>query len=148
MVVAALPRGNNSYFYPAASLSVIFSNWLSSANWLSFGKVRTSIAQIGTDTDPYCTYVAYNAPVLYGTTGNSYILRNPALGNSALKPEISREIEAGIELKFFSNRLGIDFTYYNRTTRDLILPLSVSLTSGYSNFYTNVGKSRNRGIEL
>ncbi|MFT3748557.1 MAG: SusC/RagA family TonB-linked outer membrane protein [Agriterribacter sp.] len=144
---STLPRGNNSYFYPAASLSVIFSDWLS-ANWLSFGKVRASIAQIGSDTDPYRTYVSYNAPVLFGSTGNSYILRNPYLGNSALRPEISKEFEAGIELKFFNNRIGIDFTYYNRITKDLIVPLSVSQTSGYSNFYANVGKSRNRGVEL
>lgn len=145
---SALPKGNNSYFYPATSLSVIFSNWLTGAKWLSFGKVRASVAQIGNDTDPYRTYVAYNAPVLFGTTGNSYILRNPALGNGALKPEISNEVEAGLELKFLDNRIGIDFTYYNRITRDLILPLSISQTSGYSNFFTNVGKSRNRGIEL
>lgn len=145
---STLPRGNNSYFYPATSLSVIFSEWISSAKWLNFGKVRASVAQIGNDTDPYRTYVAYNAPVIYGTTGNSYILRNPALGNSSLRPEISNEVEAGLELKFFNNRVGIDFTYYNRITKDLIIPLSVSQTSGYSNFYTNVGKSRNRGVEL
>ncbi|MBN8786269.1 MAG: SusC/RagA family TonB-linked outer membrane protein [Terrimonas sp.] len=145
---STLPKGNNSYFYPAASLSVIFSEWLSSAKWLSFGKVRASMAQIGSDTDPYRTYVAYNAPVIFGSTGNSYILRNPILGNSALRPEISREFETGVELKFFNNRVGVDFTYYNRITRDLIIPLSVSLTSGYSNFYANVGKSRNRGVEL
>ncbi|MBX2923084.1 MAG: SusC/RagA family TonB-linked outer membrane protein [Chitinophagaceae bacterium] len=145
---SSLPKGNNSYFYPATSLSLIFSEWLKSVNWLSFGKVRASLAQIGSDTDPYRTYVAYNAPVLFGSTGNSYILRNPALGNGALKPEISNEFEAGIELKLFNNRVGIDFTYYNRITKDLILPLSISQTSGYSNFYTNVGKSRNRGVEL
>ena len=76
---STLPKGNNSYFYPAASLSVIFSEWISSAKWLSFGKVRASMAQIGSDTDPYRTYVAYNAPVIFGSTGNSYILRNPIL---------------------------------------------------------------------
>lgn len=144
---STLPKGNNSYFYPATSLSVIFSKWLPSLSWLNFGKVRTSVAQIGNDTDPYRTYVSYNAPVLFGT-GNSYILRNPYLGNSSLRPEISNEIEAGLELKLFKNRLGLDFTYYNRITKDLILPLSISVTSGYSNFYTNVGKSRNRGVEL
>lgn len=145
---SALPKGNNSYFYPATSLSVIFSNWMNDMKWLSFGKIRASVAQIGNDTDPYRTYVTYNAPVLYGSTGNSYILRNPALGNTALKPEISNEVEAGLELKFLNNRIGIDVTFYNRITRDLILPLSISQTSGYSNFYTNVGKSRNRGVEL
>lgn len=145
---STLPKGNNSYFYPATSLSVIFSEWLPAAKWLNFGKIRASAAQIGNDTDPYRTYVAYNAPVLFGTAGNSYILRNSFLGNAGLRPEISNEVEAGIELKFLDNRVGVDLTFYNRITKDLIIPLSISQTSGYSNFYTNVGKSRNRGIEL
>lgn len=144
---STLPAGNNSYFYPASSLSVIFSNWLTSASkWLSYGKFRASVAQIGSDTDPYRTEVAYNPAVLFGS--NPYILRNPTLSNSKLKPERSNEIEAGVELKFLQNRIGIDFTFYNRITNGLIMPLSISNTSGYSSFLTNVGKSRNRGIEL
>src|SRR5690606_27757085 len=119
---STLPAGNNSYFYPAASLSVIFSNWMTSAGkWLSYGKLRASMAQIVNDTYPYRTELAYNAAVLFGS--NHYILKNPSLSNSILKPERSNEIEAGVELKFLQNRIGIDFTLYNRITNGLIMPL-------------------------
>lgn len=143
---STLAKGNNSYFYPAASLSAVISKWLTGWSWMNFAKVRISAAQIGSDTDPYRTYVSYSAPVLFGT--GHYILRNPALANPELKPERSEEVEGGLELKFFKSRLGIDFTLYSRTTRDLIIPLTVSNTSGYTSFFANVGKSSNKGVEL
>jgi TonB-linked SusC/RagA family outer membrane protein len=142
---SALARGNNSYFYPSASLSAVFSDWLK-WKWLSFGKFRTSVAQIGSDTDPYRTYLAYGIPSLFGNY--PIIAKDPYLNNAQLRPEKSTEVEAGLELKFLNNRIGLDATVYNRTTKDLIIPLQVSQTSGYSYYYANVGKSRNRGVEL
>ena len=144
---STLGPGHNSYFYPAASLSVIFSKWMQTENkWLNYGKFRASVARIGSDTDPYRTFVAYGAPVLFG--GNPYIIRDPKLSNIELRPERSNEVETGVELKFLKNRLGIDLTLYSRTTNDLIIPLSISNTSGYSSFVVNAGKSINKGIEL
>lgn len=142
---SALAKGNNSYFYPSASLAAVFSDWLK-WNWLSFGKVRTSVAQIGSDTDPYRTNNAYAQPGLFGT--NPIIGKDPYLGNSELRPEKSTELEAGLELKFLNNRAGIDATVYTRTTKDLIVPLQVSAASGYNNYYANIGKSRTRGVEI
>ena len=142
---STLPQGHNSYFYPSASLSAIFSDWLK-WKWLSFGKLRASIAQIGSDTDPYRTYQAYAVSTLFGSLPMAS--KDAALANPNLKPEISRELEAGVELKFLNNRVGIDATFYTRDTRDLIVPLSVSPASGYTTFYANVGKSRNKGVEL
>ena len=144
---STLGPGHNSYFYPAASLSVIFSQWMQNSDkWLSYGKLRASVAQIGSDTDPYRTYVAYSAPALFGS--NPYIIRDPKLSNIELLPERSNELEAGVELKFLKNRLGVDLTLYSRTTNDLIIPLSISNSSGYSSFVVNAGKSSNKGIEL
>ena len=142
---STLAKGNNSYFYPSASYSMVFSNWLN-WNWLSYGKFRASVAKIGSDTDPYRTSVAYGAPVNFG--GGAYILKDPNLFNPNLKPESSTEYEAGVELKFLQNRLGLDFTVYSRTTNDLIIPLAVSNATGYSNYYANAGKSRNKGMEV
>ncbi len=142
---SALAKGNNSYFYPSASLSMVFSDWLK-WKWLSFGKFRASVAQIGSDTDPYRTYLAYAVPGLFGN--NPIITKDPYLNNDQLRPEKSTEVEAGLELKFLNNRIGLDATVYNRTTKDLIIPLQVSQASGYAFYYANVGKSRNRGVEL
>lgn len=142
---SALARGNNSYFYPSASLAAVFSDWLK-WKWMSFGKVRTSLAQIGSDTDPYRIYGAYAQPGLYGS--NPVITKDPSLNNINLKPEKSTEVEAGLELKFLDNRIGLDATIYSRTTNDLIIPLTVSQASGYNTFFANIGKSRTRGLEL
>ena len=143
---SALANGNNSYFYPSASYSMVFSNWLSNWKWLSYGKFRASVAQIGSDTDPYRTSLAYAAPVVFG--GGSYVLKDPNLFNAGLKPERSTEYETGVELKFLNNRIGLDLTVYSRTTKDLIIPLSVSNATGYSTFYANAGESRNQGLEI
>ncbi|HTN35487.1 MAG TPA: TonB-dependent receptor, partial [Arachidicoccus sp.] len=143
---STLAAGNNSYFYPSASYSMIFSNWLTKWKWLSYGKFRASVAQIGSDTDPYRTSLAYGAPVAFG--GGSYIQKDPNLFNPALKPERSTEYETGVELKFLNNRIGLDLTAYSRTTQDLIIPLSISSATGYNTFYANAGKSRNQGIEV
>ncbi|MBE7174050.1 MAG: SusC/RagA family TonB-linked outer membrane protein [Williamsia sp.] len=142
---STLGPGNNSYFYPSASLSGIFSDWLK-AKWLSFGKARVSVAQIGSDTDPYRIYTSYNVPSLFGT--DPIISRDAALANPGLRPERSTETEAGLELRFLDNRISLDATVYNRITKDLIVPLQVSQTSGYSSYFANVGKSRTRGVEL
>lgn len=143
---STLPVNHNSYFYPSASYSMIFSNWLSRWKWLSYGKFRASIAQIGSDTDPYETSLTYAAPVLFGNS--SYILQNTYLPNNNLRPEKSTEVEAGLELKFLNNRLGLDFTAYHRITNGLIIPLSISPTTGFTNIYENAGKSRSQGIEV
>lgn len=142
---SALAKGNNSYFYPSASLSAVFSDWLK-WKWLSFGKLRTSVAQIGSDTDPYRTYIAYSQPGVFGT--NPIVSKDPVLNNMNLRPEKSTEVEAGLEMRFLNNRIGLDATVYNRTTKDLIIPLSVSAASGYNSVYSNVGKSRTRGVEV
>ena len=143
---STLPVNNNSYFYPSASYSLVFSNLLSQWKWLSYGKFRASVAQIGSDTDPYETYLSYAAPVQFGNS--SYILQNPYMPNNNLRPEKATEVEAGLELKFINNRAGVDFTAYHRITNGLIIPLRISPTTGYTNIYENAGKSRNEGIEL
>ncbi|WP_158559365.1 SusC/RagA family TonB-linked outer membrane protein [Deminuibacter soli] len=142
---STLPAGNNSYFYPSASLSAVFSDWVK-WKWLSFGKFRASVAQIGSDTDPYRTQLAYGIPGLFGS--NPIIAKDPNLNNNQLLPEKSTEVEAGLELKFLNNRVGLDATVYSRTTKNLIVPLQVSPTSGYNYYFANIGKSRSRGLEI
>lgn len=149
-----LPKGpdtlgvtDNSYFYPSASLSAVVSDMITLPYWISFGKIRTSLAQVGNDTDPYRFSASYGRsdpwgdyPV-YGSTST--------LLNYNLKPEISTSFEAGLDWRFLNNRLGLDFTYYDVNTRNQILPsVPVSITSGNRNRVVNAGKIRNYGYEL
>ncbi len=142
---SALAPGHNAYFYPSAALSFVFSDLLK-YKWLSFGKLRTSWAQIGNDITPYSIYDSYAAPGLFGS--DPTIATNPVKNNPNLKPERSTEYEEGLEARLFHDRIGFDVTWYTRTTNDLIIPMQISPTTGYSNVYVNAGSVRNRGIEV
>ena len=142
---SALPPGNNSYFYPSAAMSFVFSDLLK-YSWLSFAKLRTSWAQIGNDLPPYNIYQTYAAPGLFGT--NPTIAVTSSLANPNLRPERSTEYEEGLEARFLKSRVGFDFSWYDRMTRDLIIPIQTSAASGYSSFYANAGTVRNRGVEI
>ncbi|MGE9310399.1 SusC/RagA family TonB-linked outer membrane protein [Niabella sp. CJ426] len=135
-----------AYFYPSASTSIIFSDWIKNAEWLNFGKLRAGIAQVGNDTDPFNLFTVYQAPVQF--SGQSMTGVDPTRRNPNLLPEMSTEKEAGIELKMFNNRFGIDFTYYDRITKNQIISIPVSQTTGFTNSIINLGKINNRGIEL
>ena len=145
--VDTLGQTINSYFYPSASLSAVVSDILKLPEWVSFGKVRTSLAQVGNDTDPYrftSGYVRDNPWGDYPVYGSSN-----TLVNYNLKPEISTSFEIGTEWRFLKSRAGLDFTFYNINTRNQILPsVPVSSTSGYGNRIVNAGEIRNYGFEV
>ena len=144
---STLPNGNNSYLYPSVTGSFIFSELVKEdLPWLNFGKVRLGFAQVGNDTDPYQivdTYTQYTN--ITSTPG--YVLAN-TLKNSGLKPETTNSYEAGLELSLFNNRFGIEATYYSSETKNQIIPLSITGTSGYLYKVVNTGLMTNQGIEL
>ncbi len=78
---------------------------------------------------------------------NSYTLSN-RLGNENLKPELTREFEVGAELRMLDNRVGVDFSFYNKFTKDLIEVLPRDPSSGFSEMVSNLGDVRNKGFEL
>ncbi|MBN8788643.1 MAG: SusC/RagA family TonB-linked outer membrane protein [Terrimonas sp.] len=137
----------NSYFYPSASLSAVISDMVELPSWVSFAKVRTSLAQVGNDTDPYAFSFSYGVSDPWSGLPAYYSPSN--LLNYNLKPEISTSWEAGIDWRFFNSRLGIDFSYYDINTRNQILPsVPISTTSGSTSRVVNAGKIRNYGYEL
>lgn len=144
---STLPAGYNSFFYPSASLSYAFSDHLKLPSFISSGKIRASLAETGKDTEPYETSTVYSSSVLQST---SQVLwsRGDARGDQFLKPERTTSLEAGTELRFLQNRLGLDFTWYQLNSRDQIIPVSVSPTTGFSSVIINAGEIENKGIEL
>ena len=145
---STLPKDNNTYAYPSVTGSWVFSELLKEkSSWLSFGKVRLGYAMVGNDTDPYQLYNVYSQYTNIDSTTPGYRLPN-TMQNPDLKPERTNSWEAGLEMSFFNNRLGFDFTYYQTRTKDEILPLSVSGTTGYIYKYVNSGEIENKGFEL
>ena len=142
---SALPEANNSYWYPSLSGSFVFSQLL---DWdtLSFGKIRGSYAKAGSDLDPYQTTESFGVGTVYGGTNTSFVPDN--LNNPTIEPSFAHSYEAGMELRFFKNRLGFDFTYYEQKNKNQIISLDVSGASGYSSSTINAGLIENKGIEL
>ena len=144
-ISSALPEDNNSYWYPSVSGSVVFSEFLN-MNALSFGKLRASYAQAGSDLSPYTTTMTYGVGAVYNGITHLAVPNN--LYNPNIEPSFAHSYEAGIDLRFFNNRLGIDFTYYEQQNKNQIISLDLSGTSGYSYTNINAGLIENKGIEL
>ncbi len=155
---STLPIDNNSYFYPGATLSWIFSRLIPKNDILDFGKIRLAYGKTGNDAGVYLTsprFIQGTSRAYYGTdvadfpmNGINSFQASSTIGSSSLKPEMTTEYEFGINVAFFKNRLNIDFAYYNRETKDQIFTLPVDPATGYSYMVTNFGNVRNRGIEL
>lgn len=142
---SALPEANNSYWYPSVSGSIVFSELL---DWqpLSFGKVRASYARAGSDLSPYQTTTVYGVGTVYDGINTLFVPDN--LNNPNIKPSFSNSFETGLELNFFNNRLGFDFTYYEQKNKNQIISLDISGASGYSSSIINAGLIENNGFEL
>lgn len=144
--------GNNFYNYPAASLSWIFTETFKSLpSWLSYGKLRTNIAALGADTDPF----TINPGFIFSGFSNANGGQVPASTYSSLlalqpnlKParKISKEI--GAEIRFLKNRLGLDVSFYQDNTKNQILRIGTPSVSGVTDILINAGDIQNKGIEL
>jgi len=146
-ITSTLRKENRSFFYPSASISYVFSENFNLPSWMTFGKVRFSVAGIGKDAVPYATAKGFQigSPL---TNNVSPFNLSDQIGDTNLIAEFTTSYEAGFELRFLQNRLGLDFTYYNNTSKDLLIPVKVPVTSGYDQIYLNSGSIRNKGLEI
>ena len=141
---STLAPGNNSYFYPSVSGSVILSDLLHiDTPMVNFLKVRASWANVGNDTSPYQLLNYYNNSSF---TGGFNMPTNKA--NYNLKPENVESWEFGVEGRFFDSRLTFDVAFYNATTTNQIISVPVDITTGVYNTIENAGEINNRGWEV
>ena len=139
--------------YPGATISFIpteiFPGLKSTA--MQFLKLRVGYGTSANFATPYRTrpYVALNSSASVDVNGNVVALGLPdLLANPLLKPELQKEIEAGVEGKFLNNRIGLDLSVYRRTAQDQIVERTLDPSTGYSRIFTNAGTISNKGIEL
>jgi hypothetical protein len=148
-VSSTLHRDFRSYVYPSLSGSFVFTGlWDMRNTPISFGRVRASWAKVGGDTDPYQLSMNYNLRdfTFHGTAMGQ--ISSNFIPNPLLKPTSTFSHELGFDIRFFNNRLGIDFGYYNSATKDQIMSLPISKASGYEFAIINAGEIVNRGLEL
>ena len=148
-LVYADGHGNYSYFYPSFSASWLLHETFSLPKAISFFKLRASIAQVGNDTTPYTINTAYEVKQFdNNNTGTSYMNIPSSVYDQNLKPERKTSWELGLDYRMFTNRIGLDFTFYKENTRDQIMSVSLPGASGVSSAYINAGNIQNQGIEL
>ncbi|MGM5468796.1 SusC/RagA family TonB-linked outer membrane protein [Flavobacteriaceae bacterium LMO-SS05] len=144
---SSLPLDNRSYFYPSASLSLIVTDAFKlDSDILTFAKLRGGWASVGNDA----AAEFLNTTFALGATFSSIptINNRPGLGDQQITPEFTDEFEIGTDLEFFKRRIAVDFTWYKKTTTDLISPVSVPSSSGFTTFNTNIGEMTNTGVEI
>lgn len=156
---STLPLDANSYSYQGITASFLFSNLIPKNNILTFGKLRLAYGTTGNDASPYYTedsYVQAYADAYYGSSSvlqfpidgiNAY-QKSQIAGNGDLKPEMTHELEAGVNLQFYNGRLGVDVSVYKRNTENQIFSLPVDPATGYNRMNVNYGEVENKGIEI
>jgi TonB-linked SusC/RagA family outer membrane protein len=143
---STLPEGNNIYYYPSVSAGFVFSKLLPNATWLSYGKLRANIAEVGNDAPLFSVNDVYAVVPPFGSNPQSSVTGTK--NNPNLKPERTKSSEVGIELAFAKNRAGFDVTYYDTKTIDQIVPVVLSTATGYNSQFLNAGTIQNRGLEV
>jgi len=154
-----MPADNTSDFYPSFSGGFVFTElpMLQNNSILPFGKIRASYAVTANIAG------AYNTLTYYGTAGPgdgwtdglnfplmgySGFTLSGGLGNSSLVHEHMSTFEAGFDLRFYNNRFGIDFGYFNNENSDLLLSVPIASSTGYSSLYQNAATMTSKGIEI
>ncbi|MEP6731944.1 MAG: SusC/RagA family TonB-linked outer membrane protein [bacterium] len=146
---STLPKENSSYFYPSVTGSLLVSDLfpaITNNGVLTYLKVRGSWAKVGSDATPYQLVTVFN--------GNSnkfgglpqYSLNNTS-ANASLRPEQTIGKEGGVEFALLNDKITVDATYYQKFTRDQIMPLTVTAASGFTATVINAGQVSNRGLE-
>jgi TonB-linked SusC/RagA family outer membrane protein len=144
---STLPIDNRSYFYPSVSGTFIFSDAFELKNdFFSYGKLRAGWAKVGRDASPYALVDTYD---LYDPFNGQARAGVPTTSNNInLEPEFTEETELGAQLEFFSRRLALDFTWYNKISTNQIAAVGLPYSSGYQSYFTNFGKIQNKGVEI
>ena len=155
---STLPVNNRSYFYPSISGSFIFTELMKNKDVLSYGKLRMSYANVGSDEQPYqlafqytpvnSYFLQYNLTNVFPHNGLVGFTGPRVLPNENLKPQNQASFEVGTDLRFFQNRIRLDLTYYKSVTKNQIVSIDVPLSTGYFANNINAGKVSNKGIEV
>lgn len=140
---------SDHYLYPSVSGSFVFSDLFRLPAWVSLGKLRASYAASSNGTSPYQNVLTYG--IQDYTISNQqlgYVAGNGVIPDAHLRPVSISEREVGLALQFLHDRLGFDFTLYDKHTTNDIVDVTVSPTSGYNQSIENIGRVTNKGIEM
>ena len=148
---SVLAEGNKWAFFPSVAVAwrAGEETFIKDMNVFSDLKLRISYGEVGNDVVPPYSTQAFLAQTAYdfdGTPAYGYAPNN--IGNANLKWENSAEINVGLDLGFYKNRIMASVEYYDKKTNDLIQNVALPSSLGFSAVTANVGKIMNRGFEI
>lgn len=133
--------GNDSYFYPSFGLTAILTEMFDMPEAISFAKLRASYANVGNE-------IPYNAIFpRHSINSDGSVNFNTTKPFTDAKPEIISTTEFGLDWRFFNNRLGLDFTYYNINSQDQFIRINAPIED-FTSFFVNAGEITNKGVEI
>jgi hypothetical protein len=158
-IASTMPRNNRRFFYPSVSLGFVASALepLHDLDWLSFAKARFSFAEVGMAEryyQPYYYVPTYGGgmwsgePVSYPINNTKSYQQYPSTYDPNLKPQNTRSLEIGLDMKFFNNRLGFDYTFSKQNIKDQIFDVPLAGSTGYQSLTMNAGKAHTNAHEL
>jgi TonB-linked SusC/RagA family outer membrane protein len=148
---STLSPNNRSFFYPSLNLSYVITDMFTKMGktlpgWLTYAKVRGSVASVGNDLPPYQLYNTYN--IGKDPNGNTTGSRNDVLFDPNVKNELIKSYEAGAEVRLFKSRVGLDFAVYKSNATNQLINIPMDPLSGYKFMKVNSGNIQNTGMEI
>ena len=154
-----MPKANLSAFYPSVSLGFVFTELggLKDNNILSYGKIRASAARTANIAGPYNTsnyfYKAgagdgWTNGVTFPYMGQAGFSLGSGLGNPDLKHETMDSWEVGLELRLLKNKINLDLSYFNNVNKDLLMPVPIAASTGFTSVFLNAASMESKGIEV
>ncbi len=155
-LTGALRGDDNSAFgtdfdfvlYPKVSASWVVSDepFLKGSGLFSTLKLRGAWGKAGQQPDAFVALQTYRP---YIGDGGATGLTTDNFGNSALKPEVTKEAEVGFDAGLFDERVGLEVTFYRKTTNDAIVPVGLPPSTGFAGTrLLNLGSIQNQGLEI
>ena len=152
-------QSNLRSWFPKGSAAWEFTKAIGEQSWLSYGKARIAYGEAGVEPQPYLTSLTFSSGIVGGIaqgTGNTptqngiggLTTRQDLKPATTLKPERSKELEAGLDLGFFKDRADASITWYNKKSQDVILLEPVAPSTGFFQQGANAATIRNKGWEV
>ena len=158
---STLPENDNVFLFGAVDVAWQFHNLIPQNNILTFGKARVSYGEVGRSPSPYITstdiiipdpnFRGYGegwGPAIDPASYGGGIARSNVAGNPNIEPEIKKEMEVGLDLRFFNDRLSLTANAYSNKVENAIIQVDQPPATGFVSQIANAATIENKGIEL
>ncbi len=149
---------DNKYgFFPSASVgwNVHKENfWKENIGFVNQFKIRSSFGLTGNNKIQNYAFANLLSQSNYslgengGSISSGLSENNSTLGNPSISWEQTKQYDTGLDIGLFRNRLTLTADYYYSITDKLLLQQNVSFITGHDNYWNNIGKIQNQGVEL